>query len=149
VRDAIEDPTNKPQPGQREPKPGSLLHQNPVNYKHLANPYDKTQDLTLRARSWLHTNCSMCHVEAGGGNAKIELEYATLLEKMRLIDEKPVHNTYDLVNAKLIAPGAPDRSVLLHRIGLRGAGQMPPLSTNRVDDEGLKLMREWVKAMKE
>jgi uncharacterized repeat protein (TIGR03806 family) len=148
VQGGIKDPTNKPQPGQREPKPGTLLHQKPSEYKHLVNPYDKTQDLTLRARSWLHTNCSMCHVEAGGGNAKMELEFVTAFDKMRLIDEKPVHHTYDLTNAKLIAPGSPERSVLLHRIGLRGAGQMPPLSTNRVDEEGLGLMREWVKGMK-
>jgi hypothetical protein len=67
---------------------------------------------------------------------------------MRLIDEKPLHNTFDLPDAKLIAPGSPERSVLLHRIGLRGAGQMPPLATNRVDEQGLALIREWVREMK-
>ena len=148
VKGGIKDTTNKPQPDQREPKPGSLLHQNPKDYKHLVNPYDKSQDVTLRARSWLQTNCSMCHVEAGGGNAKIELEFATSLDKMRLIDEKPIHSTFDLPDAKLIAPVAPERSVLLHRIGLRGNGQMPPLSTNRVDEQGLALIREWVREMK-
>ena len=148
VRDQVNDATNKPQPGQREPRSSSLLHQQPADYKHLVNPYVMDQDLTLRARSWLHTNCSMCHVEAGGGNAKIELEFVTALEKMRLIDEKPVHHTYELADARLISPGAPERSVLLHRVGLRGAGQMPPLATNRVDEEGLALLREWVKQMK-
>jgi hypothetical protein len=67
---------------------------------------------------------------------------------MRLIDEKPVHNTFNLPDARLVAPGAPDRSVLLHRISLRGAGQMPPLASNRVDEQGLELMREWVRTMK-
>jgi uncharacterized repeat protein (TIGR03806 family) len=116
--------------------------------KRLVDPYDTKQPLELRARSWLHVNCSACHVEAGGGNARMELEFVTALDKMRLVDEKPVHQTFDLPDARLIAPGSPERSVLLHRIGLRGPGQMPPLSTNRTDDPGIALMREWVGSLK-
>jgi uncharacterized repeat protein (TIGR03806 family) len=148
VRGGIHDAANKPQAGQREPKASPLLHQNPNDFKHLVNPYDPSQDLTLRARSWLHTNCSTCHVEAGGGNAKIDLEFGTALDKMRLIDEKPIHSGFELPDARLIAPGSPERSVLLHRIGLRGAGQMPPLATNRVDEQGVALLREWVLSLK-
>jgi uncharacterized repeat protein (TIGR03806 family) len=150
VRDSIKDDTNKPQPGQREVKAGTMLHQPPAGFKHLVDPYDPKQDLTARARSWLHVNCSSCHVEAGGGNAQMELEFATALDKMRVVGTTPVHQTFDLKDAKLIVPGAPERSVLLHRIGLRGpnSGQMPPLSTHRVDEAGLALMREWVKSLK-
>jgi hypothetical protein len=38
--------------------------------------------------------------------------------------------------------------VLLKRVGTRGTGQMPPLSSHRVDERGLELLREWVKSMK-
>jgi hypothetical protein len=114
------------------------------------NPYDKSADLTARAKSWLHANCSSCHVEAGGGNAQMELEFTTALEKMRLVDAKPVHQTFGLPDAKLIVPGVPERSVLLHRMSSRGekSGQMPPLATRRVDTEGLDLMREWCRSLK-
>jgi uncharacterized repeat protein (TIGR03806 family) len=147
VRDQVKDPVNKPQPGQREPRTSTLLHQPPGKLKKLVNPYDKTQDLNLRARSWLHTNCSSCHVEAGGGNAQMELEFTTSAEKMRVLDVKPVHQTFDLPDSRLIAPGSPERSVMLHRLGTRGTGQMPPLSTNRVDAEGAELMREWCRSL--
>jgi uncharacterized repeat protein (TIGR03806 family) len=148
VREQVkEDPTNRPQPGQRGVPPTTLLHQPPARLKKLANPYDKSADLALRARSWLHANCSSCHVEAGGGNAQMELEFKTALDKMRVLDVKPVHTTFDLPDAKLIAPGAPERSVLIHRMGMRGSGQMPPLSTNRVDEAGLELMREWCRSL--
>ena len=36
----------------------------------------------------------------------MELEFPTAWDKMRLIDAKPVHQTFDLTDAKLIAPGA-------------------------------------------
>lgn len=139
---------NGQQPGQHEAKPPALLHQNPEKYKKLVDPYDKTQDLNLRAKSWLHANCSSCHVEAGGGNAQMELEFDTLLDKMRILDTKPVHQSFDLPDARLIAPGSPERSVMLHRLGTRGTGQMPPLATSRVDTEGLELMRDWCRSLK-
>ncbi len=148
ARGDIKDNANKPQPGQREAKSGPLLHQPPDAFKHLVNPYDDKQDLTARARSWLHANCSSCHIEAGGGNARIDLEFGTPLDKMRLLRETPLHQTFNLQDAALVAPGAPDKSVLLHRVGIRIPGQMPPLSTNRVDRDGFALLHAWIRGLK-
>ena len=89
-----------------------------------------------------------CHVEAGGGNARIELEFTTARDKMRLVAEKASHQTFDLRDPTLVVPGHPERSVLVHRVGLRGPGQMPPLASNRVDDRGLALLRDWVRGLK-
>jgi glucose/arabinose dehydrogenase len=113
-------------------------------YRRLANPSDPRADLGARARSYLHANCSQCHVEAGGGNAQMELEFTTKREKARIIDVKPVHDTYGLPDARLISPGHPERSVLLHRISNRGAGHMPPLATSVVDREAVELLRSWI-----
>lgn len=150
VKGGVRDPLNKPEPGQREVKRSTLFTHFPKDLKKLVDPYDKTQDLTLRARSWLHANCSSCHVEAGGGNAQMELEFSTALDRMRLVDAKPVHQTFGLPDARLLAPGNPDRSVLLKRMGSRGpnTGQMPPLATSRVDPAGLDLMRDWCRSLK-
>ena len=104
--------------------------------------------MEARAKSWLHANCSMCHVEAGGGNARMELEFGTALNGMRVLDVTPLHATFDLQGAKLIAPGDTDRSVILKRVGTRGKGQMPPLASNKVDESGVKLLAEWVKTLK-
>jgi uncharacterized repeat protein (TIGR03806 family) len=137
----------QPLPDQRAPKPTTLLTRAPTLTKALVDPFDKSQPLEARARSWLHANCSSCHVEAGGGNALMELEFTTALDKMRVTDVKPVHTTFDLKDAKLLVPGAPERSLLVHRAGLRGPGQMPPMSSNRVDEAGAALLREWVKSL--
>src|SRR5262249_26305712 len=112
------------------------------------DPFDPKEDLTKRAKSWLHTNCSMCHVEAGGGNAQMELEFNTPLDKMRLVDFKPIHTTLGIPDAKLIVPGEPEESVLLKRAEWRGRDQMPPLATSRVDEAGMALLRDWIRSLK-
>jgi hypothetical protein len=86
----------------------------------------RTASREARVRSYLHVNCSTCHVKEGGGNARMELGLDTPLGAMRLIDEVPLHDRFGLADARLVAPGSPGRSVLYQRISRRGTGQMPP-----------------------
>jgi uncharacterized repeat protein (TIGR03806 family) len=117
------------------------------NNKMLVDPYDKSQPLDARARSYLHANCAICHVEAGGGNAQFTVDFLLNADKLKLFDVKPQHNTYGLKDARLIAPGAPERSVLLHRMATRDQGHMPPLASFLVDREAVDMLREWVRKM--
>jgi uncharacterized repeat protein (TIGR03806 family) len=117
--------------------------------RRLVDPMDASADLTQRARSYLHVNCAQCHVDAGGGNAQIDLDFARTLDKMKIIDVAPQHDTFGIAGAKLIAPGHPERSVLLHRLAHRGRGQMPPLATSLVDEPAVEMLRAWVRAMPE
>ncbi len=120
----------------------------PDEPRRLVNPYDASAPLEARARSYLHANCSQCHVEAGGGNAQIDLEITTPRDKMRLIGVKPLHDTFGIKDAKLVAPGDPERSILYQRLKRRGPGQMPPLATSVVDEEAVRLIHDWIAAMK-
>jgi glucose/arabinose dehydrogenase len=134
--------------GQRQPSPAaSLLARLPEHYPRLVDPYDDRGDVAARARSYLHANCSQCHVEAGGGNAAMELEFTTKLDKMRVVDVRPLHHTFDVADPRLIAPGDPDRSVLLRRVATRGPGQMPQLATSVVDRAAVKLLSDWIRRM--
>ena len=134
--------------GQRQPVVSSLLAVAPDKYPRLVNPYDPKQPLDRRARAYLHANCAQCHVAAGGGNSQIDVEFTTASEKTRLFDVRPVHDTYGLPDARLIAPGSPERSVLLHRMSHRDRGHMPPLATSIVDRDAVNLMKEWIGGMK-
>ncbi len=135
--------------GQRAPATlSTMLPRAPHRFPRLVNPYDAKQDLNLRARSFLHANCSMCHVEAGGGNAQMDLEFTTPMERMRIFDVKPLHDTFGLAEARLIAPGEPARSVLLHRVSHRERGHMPPVATSAVDADAVKLLHDWISGMK-
>ncbi|HUF60796.1 MAG TPA: PQQ-dependent sugar dehydrogenase [Verrucomicrobiales bacterium] len=112
----------------------------------MADPYDPAGSVEARALSYLHVNCSICHVESGGGNARMELRIGTPRERMQLFEARPQHNSFGLPNAMLIAPGRPEGSVLLHRISKRGSGsgQMPPLNTARIDAAAVALLHEWI-----
>jgi uncharacterized repeat protein (TIGR03806 family) len=114
----------------------------------LVDPSDPGKPLEARARSWLHVNCSVCHVESGGGNSKMDLRFGIKPEQMSLFSARPQHDTFGLDNAMLIFPGEPERSVLYQRISHRGRGQMPPLVTSVPDERAITLFRDWIREMK-
>ena len=134
--------------GQRQPVASSLLSYPPEKLRRLVDPSDSHQDLNLRARSYLHANCAQCHVEAGGGNSQFDVNFLTDADRMKLIDVAPLHDTFGVPDAKLVASGSPEHSLLLHRIAVRGRGQMPPLATAKVDEAAVKLLREWIQTLK-
>ena len=114
----------------------------------LVDPYDATQTLEARARSYLHVNCSVCHVDAGGGNSKMDLRFTVKPERMELFSARPQHDTFGIDNAMLIFPGDADRSILYQRLSRRGRGQMPPLVTSVVDERAVALFKDWISEMK-
>ncbi len=119
----------------------------PSELPQLTNPYDEAAELTARARSYLHANCSHCHVSDGGGNAKMELEFKTADEKTDIFNVTPYHGKFNIANAKLIATGDPDRSVILYRLSKLGHGRMPILGSTVVDERALKLFRHWIQGL--
>ncbi len=122
------------------------LDKAPEAYPRLPDPHDDDHPIEARARSYLHTNCSICHVEAGGGNARFQLSFHLTDKDLNLIDHPPQHHDFGLPNPKLVAPGKPESSVLLHRVSTRGQGKMPPLATSVVDEKAVKLIHEWIKS---
>ena len=116
-------------------------------YSKQVAPFDESKPLNDRAWSYLQTNCANCHIGAGGGNAAINLAIGFPDEKRELVNVKPKHLHFNLPNARLVSPGKPGSSVLLHRIGLTGVGKMPIIGRNTVDHKGLELIREWIASM--
>ena len=119
----------------------------PQTLPRLPDPFDKTQSLDSRARSYLHANCWHCHVVNGGGNAEMELHFSKSRKESKIYDEKPRHITFGMKNGLLVASGAPKRSLVLHRIGLRGKGQMPPVGSYEVDQRATKMLSEWIRGL--
>ena len=75
---------------------------------------------------------------------RLVLDYFAASDRMRMIDVLPLHNRFGIDDARLIAAGHPERSVLLHRLQTRGIGQMPPLATTQVDRDAIEVIRQWL-----
>ena len=114
----------------------------------LTDPFGKVGSLEVRARSYLHANCGTCHRFNGGGAVPVLLNIETALKESRLIRAVPTRGDLGLPEARVIAPGDPERSVLLYRMATLGRGHMPYLGGRLVDDRGLLLVRDWIAGMK-
>lgn len=125
----------------------ALLAKSPGELPRMPSPADTTAPLDLRARAYLHANCAHCHTEAGGGNASVDLEYISSREKTKMFNIAAQSNILGIPDARLIAPGHPDRSIVYQRMIRRGAGQMPPMASHEIDPLAKSLFKEWIEKM--
>jgi uncharacterized repeat protein (TIGR03806 family) len=107
---------------------------------------DETAPLNDRARAYLHANCAHCHQPDNPIRASIDLRFDTPLADTALC-EAPQLADFDLPSAQLLAPGEPDRSVLLHRMEILGDGRMPRLATSMVDETAVDVVRRWIASL--
>lgn len=108
---------------------------------------DGDADIAARARAYLDANCASCHRPDGPANADIDLRATTALAATGLCDVAPGQGDLGLTDARLVAPGDPDRSVLLARMQVRGDDQMPPIASTVVDPFGTALVGAWIQTL--
>jgi putative heme-binding domain-containing protein len=113
----------------------------------MANPYDDAADLTGRARAYFEVNCSHCHQFNAGGAANIKLGWLVPLDKTETINARPSQGTFGISDARIIAPGEPERSVLFYRISKLGSGRMPRIGSQKVDEAALRMIGNWIAQM--
>jgi uncharacterized repeat protein (TIGR03806 family) len=119
----------------------------PAELEKIADYRDPKADLNARARAYLFANCSHCHRKWGGGNAEFQLLTTLPLEDLGVVNVKPAQGTFDMKDPRLLVPGEPDRSMIYHRMKLLGLGRMPHIASNVVDEQAVKLIGDWIKAM--
>ncbi len=111
---------------------------------HLVNYRDESQPLDARARSYLHANCAHCHMKWGGGNAEFQLLATLPLSELGVINTRPGQGLFNLDDPKILVPGAPERSMIYHRMTKLGLGRMPHVASNVIDDKAVKMLRDWI-----
>lgn len=108
----------------------------------------KDASLEQRTRAWLHVNCAYCHRPGGSGQGDLDLRYETPLAQMGVCNVFPRFGSFGTANARIIAPGEPNRSMLLRRIRALGFLRMPPVGSLTSDPEGGALVERWIRELR-
>ncbi len=120
----------------------------PAKLAKLPDFNDEKVSLDDRARSYLHSNCSHCHIKWGGGNAEFKLHVGLDLKDLGIVNVSPQHGNFGIKDAKLIVPGHPEQSIIHRRISMTGLGRMPHIGSRVVDEKAARLIHDWIKGMK-
>jgi uncharacterized repeat protein (TIGR03806 family) len=118
-----------------------------------ALPQDWNQKYSLddRARAYLDVNCGNCHSRQGPASTSgLFLDWKETDPAHIGVWKSPVAAgrgsgdfSYD------IEPGKPGRSILLYRMKVLDPGiAMPEIGREQVDEAGVRLIEDWIKAMK-
>jgi hypothetical protein len=108
---------------------------------------DSAAPLQARARAWLDVNCSHCHRPGGPTTLTLDLRSTTADAAMNAIEVAPAAGELGITNARIIAAGARERSVLWQRIRTLGPERMPPLASHVVDETGTALVGAYIDAL--
>ncbi|MGC3999696.1 MAG: PQQ-dependent sugar dehydrogenase [Anaeromyxobacter sp.] len=123
------------------------LSADPATYPAYPDPLGTAGTLEQRARAYLHANCSQCHRPGGPTPTSMDFRYATPLAGTGICDVAPLNGDLGLTSARIVAPGAPGRSVLLERMKRLDATRMPPLGSAVVDEAGAQAVGSWIQAL--
>ena len=127
---------------------GGQLAANPADLTNLpsfAALADSTRSLEDRSRAYLAVNCSHCHQQDGIASSPWTTKASFPTSKTRIINGGLNTNFGDRAN-RVIAPGDPAHSMILKRLKGDGVPRMPMGSTGPIDQAGIDLITEWIKA---
>ena len=125
---------------------------NPTTHKPLPDYSDPSSgDLSSRARAYLEINCAHCHRPEGPAkNSALNLLVSETNPVAYGVGKTPVAagkgsggRKYDIV------PGKPDESIFIYRMESSEPDiMMPELGRKIAHQEGIELVREWIRNMK-
>jgi uncharacterized repeat protein (TIGR03806 family) len=127
-----------------------LLDRAPASYT-LPRWDDPKAPVEARARAYLDVNCGHCHSRAGiANNSGLFLTFEEADPVARGIGKRPVAAGRGSGGHEFaIAPGAPDKSILLYRMESTEPGiAMPEVGRGLVHKEGVALVWEYIGQMR-
>ncbi len=117
----------------------------------LARWDNAAEPLAARARAYMDVNCGHCHSRAGfASNSGLYLQHDEPGLAAQGINKRPVAaGRGSGGHSVAIAPGAPERSILVHRMESNEPGvMMPQFGRSVAHEEGVALVRAYVAQLK-
>jgi uncharacterized repeat protein (TIGR03806 family) len=115
-------------------------------YSALVDPADAAKPLAARARAYLDSNCSQCHRPGGPTQVNLDFRAFTPYWQTNAMDVAPSSGDLGVADARRIAPGSKERSIVWHRMKALDGSRMPPIGSHAVDTAGADLIGAWIDA---
>ena len=115
----------------------------------LLTPTGTDGTLEDRARSYLHANCSFCH-RPDGELAVPDFRYTSPFDstKMGACNAMPLRGDVGAgADARVLAPGHPENSVISLRMKDVDLARMPPVASYWVDTQGVAVIDAWIQSI--
>lgn len=108
-------------------------------------PAETDRPIGSHVRSYLDVNCAFCHMPGGTAPGAMDLREFLPLDQTGLIDGIPNNPGANPAN-RLVKPGVPEESVLLHRVAASGGfSRMPPIASQVLDQAAINEIRIWIR----
>jgi len=113
----------------------------------LAHWADKSASPELRVRSYLEVHCAVCHQPGGASRGLFDARFTTPLESAGIINGELAAGDLGIAGAKVVVPGAPEKSILFRRLSDTGFFRMPPVQYHNQPSPILPVVEEWIRQM--
>ncbi len=126
------------------------LDQTPEGADAMPQWHDASASIQSRARAYLDVNCAHCHRPGGGAsNSGLDLRWEQDDPFAIGVNKPPVAAGRGAGGMLVsIAPGEPEKSILVHRMDSVEPGvAMPELGRSTIDEDAVAVMREWIAGM--
>lgn len=123
----------------------SFGNRDPGTLPRAVDPHDSHASLDHRVKSYLDANCSHCH-HPDGVAANFDASFHVPLFVQGII-KGMINRPYNGPDDVVVEPGNTALSVMHARASVVGAGQMPPLGKNVVDEKAVALITDWIKSL--
>ena len=117
----------------------------------LVDLHDESQSLEMRARSYLHSNCSFCHYPNGTQRTHFDARITTSLDATKMVAEKAKTGYFEVDGRKsdwVIKPGHPEESAAFRRLRTCDRERsMPYLGKSVVDQDAVDILGKWIASL--
>jgi glucose/arabinose dehydrogenase len=113
----------------------------------LAHWSNTSASLELRVRGYLDVHCAMCHQPGGASRGLFDARFATPLAQAGILNGDLAAGDLGTPGAKVVVPGAPDKSILLRRLKDTGFFRMPPVQYHNEPSPIIPVLEAWIRQL--
>jgi uncharacterized repeat protein (TIGR03806 family) len=107
---------------------------------------DGTRSVQARARSYLGSNCAICHQPLGPAPSSMDLRSKLLLGELNAIGVAPSEGDLGLPSPQRIKVGVPEQSILWHRQQSTDPTIRMPFNSTVPDPSAVALFDTWIRS---